>query len=126
MVGFRYCRQRAIAASKSIKEAGATVYTIGCFGTTPSSDTDTYMNYVSSNYPNATSMTSGGAKADPANYYKTVSSAADLNNIFTDISHTIGGTDVKLTSTSVLRDVISGFLPSCRRVLTYKGQHHRL
>ena len=97
----------AIPASKSIKEAGATVYTIGCFGTTPSSDTDTYMNYVSSNYPNATSMTSGGAKADPANYYKTVSSAADLNNIFTDISHTIGGTDVKLTSTSVLRDVIS-------------------
>lgn len=97
----------AIAASKSIKEAGATVYTIGCFGTTPSSNTDTYMNYVSSNYPNAASMTSGGAKADPANYYKTVSSAADLNNIFTDISHTIGGTDVKLTSTSVLRDVIS-------------------
>lgn len=97
----------AIAASKSIKEAGATVYTIGCFGTTPSSDTDTYMNYVSSNYPNAASMASGGAKADPANYYKTVSSAADLNNIFTDISHTIGGTDVKLTSTSVLRDVIS-------------------
>lgn len=97
----------AIAASKSIKEAGATVYTIGCFGTTPSSDTDTYMNYVSSNYPNATSMTSGGAKADPANYYKTVSSAADLNNIFQDISHTIGGTTVTLGSTSVLRDVIS-------------------
>lgn len=97
----------AIAASKSIKEAGATVYTIGCFGTTPSSDTDTYMNYVSSNYPEATSMTSGGAKADPANYYKTVSSAADLNNIFQDISHTVGGTTVKLTSTSVLRDVIS-------------------
>lgn len=97
----------AIAASKSIKEAGATVYTIGCFGTTPSSDTDTYMNYVSSNYPNATSMTSGGAKADPANYYKTVSSAADLNNIFQDISHTVGSTPVKLGSTSVLRDVIS-------------------
>lgn len=52
-------------------------------------------------------MTSGGAKADPANYYKTVSSAADLNNIFTDISQTVGGTPVKLTSTSVLRDVIS-------------------
>lgn len=99
----------AIKASKSIKEAGATVYTIGCFGTTPSdtSDTGKYMNYVSSNYPNATSMTSGGAKADPANYYKTVSSAADLNNIFTDISQTIGGTTVTLGSTSVLRDVIS-------------------
>lgn len=98
-----------IEASKSIKAAGATVYTIGCFGTTPSdtSGTGKYMNYVSSNYPNATSMTSGGVKADPANYYKTVSSAADLNNIFTDISHTVGGTTVKLTSTSVLRDVIS-------------------
>lgn len=99
----------AIKASKSIKAAGATVYTIGCFGTTPSdtSDTGKYMNYVSSNYPNATSMTSGGAKADPANYYKTVSSAADLNNIFTDISQTIGGTTVTLGNTSVLRDVIS-------------------
>lgn len=98
-----------IEASKSIKAAGATVYTIGCFGTTPSdiSGTGKYMNYVSSNYPNATSMTSGGVKADPANYYKTVSSAADLNNIFQDISHTVGGTTVKLTSTSVLRDVIS-------------------
>lgn len=60
---------QAIANSKSIKEAKATVYTIGCFDTTPTdtSDTDTYMNYVSSNYPNATSMTSGGTKADPAN-----------------------------------------------------------
>lgn len=100
---------KAIANSKSIKAVGATVYTIGCFGTTPSdtSDTGKYMNYVSSNYPNATSMTSGGDKADPANYYKTVSSAADLNNIFTDISQTIGGTTVTLGSTSVLRDVIS-------------------
>lgn len=100
----------AINTSKSIKDAGATVYTIGCFGTL-TGDTkikvDTYMDYVSSNYPNATSMTSGGAKADPANYYKTVSSAADLNNIFTDISQTIGGTTVTLGSTSVLRDVIS-------------------
>lgn len=99
----------AIAASKSIKEAGATVYTIGCFGTTPSSDTDTYMNYVSSNYPNAASMDNGGTKANPANYYKTVSSAADLNNIFQDISHTIGGTTVTLGSISVLRDVISDY-----------------
>lgn len=98
----------AITASKAIKDDKAIVYTIGCFGgQAGSSDVDTYMNYVSSNYPNATSMTSGGAKADPANYYKTVSSAADLNNIFTDISQTISGTTVTLGSTSVLRDVIS-------------------
>lgn len=101
----------AINTSKSIKDAGATVYTIGCFGSLDAdkkANVDTYMNYVSSNYPKATSMTADpGAQAEEPNYYKTVSSAADLNNIFTDISHTIGGTDVKLTSTSVLRDVIS-------------------
>lgn len=98
----------AIKASKSIKGAKATVFTIGCFGgQAGSSDVDTYMNYVSSNYPEATSMTDGGNKANPANYYKTVSSAADLNNIFTEISQTVGGTTVKLGRTSVLRDVIS-------------------
>lgn len=98
----------AIKASKSIKDDKAIVYTIGCFGgQAGSSDVDTYMNYVSSNYPEATSMTDGGNKANPANYYKTVSSAADLNNIFTEISQTVGGTTVKLGSTSVLRDVIS-------------------
>lgn len=100
----------AIKASKSIKNAGATVYTIGCFGSLDAdkkANVDTYMDYVSSNYPEATSMTNGGNKANPANYYKTVSSAADLNNIFTEISQTVGGTTVTLGRTSVLRDVIS-------------------
>lgn len=97
----------AIAASKSIKEAGATVYTIGCFGTTPSdnSNIDKYMNRVSSNYPDATTMRDGTKTS--SDYYKTVSSAEDLNNIFKTISETIGSTPVELTSTSVLRDVIS-------------------
>lgn len=107
---FNTVANAAISNSKSIKDAKATVYTIGCFGTL-TGDTktkvDTYMDYVSSNYPNATSMTNGGNKANPANYYKTVSSAADLNNIFTEISQTVGGTTVTLGSTSVLRDVIS-------------------
>ena len=97
----------AIKASKSIKDAGATVYTIGCFGTTPSdnSDIDKYMNRVSSNYPDATTMRDGTKTS--SDYYKTVSSAEDLNNIFKTISETIGSTPVELTSTSVLRDVIS-------------------
>ena len=97
----------AIKASKSIKDAGATVYTIGCFGTTPSdnSNIDKYMNCVSSNYPDATTMWDGTKTS--SDYYKTVSSAEDLNNIFKTISETIGSTPVELTSTSVLRDVIS-------------------
>lgn len=97
----------AIKASKSIKDAGATVYTIGCFGTTPSdnSNIDKYMNRVSSNYLDATTMRDGTKTS--SDYYKTVSSAEDLNNIFKTISETIGSTPVELTSTSVLRDVIS-------------------
>lgn len=97
----------AIKASKSIKDAGATVYTIGCFGTTPSDNSDIgkYMNRVSSNYPDATNMNNGTRGV--GDYYKTVSSAEDLNNIFKTISETVGTTTVKLDDTSVLRDVIS-------------------
>lgn len=97
----------AIKASKSIKDAGATVYTIGCFGTTPSdsSNIGKYMNRVSSNYPDATNMNNGTRGV--GDYYKTVSSAEDLNNIFKTISETVGTTTVKLDDTSVLRDVIS-------------------
>lgn len=97
----------AIKASKSIKNAGATVYTIGCFSKTYE-DTENvlkYMNRVSSNYLDATTMRDGTKTS--SDYYKTVSSAEDLNNIFKTISETIGSTPVELTSTSVLRDVIS-------------------
>ena len=97
----------AIKASKSIKDAGATVYTIGCFGTTPSDNSNIgkYMNRVSSNYPDATNMNNGPRGV--GDYSKTVSSAEDLNNIFKTISETVGTTTVKLDDTSVLRDVIS-------------------
>lgn len=97
----------AIKASKSIKNAGATVYTIGCFSKTyeDTKNVPKYMNRVSSNYLDATTMRDGTKTA--SDYYKTVSSAEDLNNIFKTISETIGSTPVELTSTSVLRDVIS-------------------
>lgn len=97
----------AIKASKSIKNAGATVYTIDCFSKTyeDTENVPKYMNRVSSNYLDATTMRDGTKTS--SDYYKTVSSAEDLNNIFKTISETIGSTPVELTSTSVLRDVIS-------------------
>lgn len=97
----------AIKASKSIKNAGATVYTIGCFSKTyeDTKNVPKYMNRVSSNYLDATTMQDGTKTS--SDYYKTVSSAEDLNNILKTISETIGSTPVELTSTSVLRDVIS-------------------
>ena len=98
----------AISASKAVKDTGATVYTIGCFGGTPGSNVTNYMNYVSSNYPNATSMTNAGTKASD-NFYKTVGSTADLDAIFQEISQTAGGATLTLGSETVLRDVVSEY-----------------
>ena len=100
----------AISASKAMKDNGngATVYTIGCFGGTPGGNVDKYMNYVSSNYPNATSMTDAGTKASD-NFYKTVGSTADLDAIFQEISQTAGGATLTLGSETVLKDVVSEY-----------------
>lgn len=100
----------AISASKAMKNNGngATVYTIGCFGGTPGSNVTDYMNYVSSNYPNATSMTNAGTKASD-NFYKTVGSTADLDAIFQEISQTAGGATLTLGSQTVLKDVVSEY-----------------
>lgn len=100
---------KAIANSKSIKDAGATVYTIGCFNTTYT-DTDNvpkYMNRVSSNYPDATNMNDGTRGV--GDFYKTVSSASELESIFQEISQTAGGATLTLGSQTVLKDVVSEY-----------------
>ena len=100
----------AISASKAMKDNGngATVYTIGCFGGTPGGNVAKYMNYVSSNYPSAASMTNAGTKTSD-NFYKTVGSTADLDAIFQEISQTAGGATLTLGSETVLRDVVSEY-----------------
>lgn len=69
----------AIASSKSIKDAGATVYTISVFegsnDTVPmpsnASNVNKYMHYVSSNFKNAESMDNAGIPTYPtdSSYY---------------------------------------------------------
>lgn len=100
---------KAIANSKSIKDKGATVFTIGCFNTTYT-DTDNvpkYMNRVSSNYPDATIMNNGTRGV--GDFYKTVSSASELESIFQEISSTAGGATLKLGAKTVLKDVVSKY-----------------
>lgn len=101
----------AISASKDIKTSGAKVYTIGMFSSAPSetSNTAKYMNYVSSNYPNAASMNNPGAKADPANYYKLASDASSLQDIFTSIASESGGADITLGAETLLVDYVSEY-----------------
>lgn len=99
----------AITAAKALKDSGTTIFTVGCFNSTPSTNTTNYMNYVSSNYPNATSLKSCGTAVEDAKYYSTATTSADLTSIFQTISQEIGGASVKLGSSTVLKDTISGY-----------------
>ena len=99
----------AINTAKTIKSGGATIYTIGIFnGAKPDDDptsNDTsnknkFMHAVSSNYPEATSSVSHGLFGKKwnvnfgnpiagASYYKSATNAAELNQVFKDISSAI-------------------------------------
>lgn len=99
----------AISAAKAMKDAGASVYTIGIFdGANPSanvnasgtSNENKFMQAVSSNYPAATYTYtqywwsdewkwSFGNRAEGSNFYKSASSASELSKIFEDISKEI-------------------------------------
>ena len=96
----------AIASAKSLKANGADIYTIGIFnGANPSADptaegtskVNKFMHAVSSNYPGATSSISFwgewaidyGTRAENSDYYKSATSAAELEKIFEDISGSI-------------------------------------
>lgn len=102
----------AIGTSKNLKDQGTTVYTIGVFkGANPSSTStvNNYMNYVSSNYPAAESLSDSGEGNYRNGYYLAASSADDLNKIFKSISSTITtpSTTVTLDSKAVMKDILS-------------------
>lgn len=97
----------AIAAAKTMKDKGASVYTIGIFkDANPKADVNTatnenkFMQAASSNYPAATyAYTQGwlsgvwnwnfGDRAEGSDFYKSASSANELSKIFEDISKEI-------------------------------------
>ena len=99
----------AINSAKSIKAKGADIYTIGIFsGADPNavptadgtSNENKFMHAVSSNYPGASSSITYknrrevwaidyGTRAENANYYKSATSAAELEKIFEEISGSI-------------------------------------
>ena len=97
----------AIAAAKTMKDAGASVYTIGIFkDANPKADVNTasnenkFMQAASSNYPAAAYTYtqywwgvewkwSFGNRAEGSDFYKSASSASELSKIFEDISKEI-------------------------------------
>lgn len=93
-------------------ENKATVYSVGLYDSDPENNTVSFMNYTSSNYPFAQSMTYPGSKFGDK-YYMTASDADELNEIFTYIidDSTESSTTVTLDAKSVLRDILNdGFV----------------
>ena len=110
----------AIENAQTLKSEsyGASVYTIGIFdganvGTTlPNNDengqTNRYMHLVSSNYPEASSMSEPGTDGAVKNgYYKVASDASTLGNVFTQLGEAIGKPSIDLGSAAVLTDNIA-------------------
>lgn len=111
----------AINNAKTLKSTayGAKVYTIGIFSGAEVGDslpdydwygvTNRYMHLVSSNYPNATDLSTPGTDGAVTNgYYKVAANADELGKVFTDIGDAVGNPAITLGSTAVLTDVVAG------------------
>lgn len=96
----------AVESAKSLKDSGATVYSIGVFDNANPASTGSrenqFMHAISSNYPNATTYKNRGEGSN-AGYYKTATNASDLNSIFEEIrkseTTTHGFTNVSIEDT---------------------------
>ena len=110
----------AIENAQTLKSAsyGASVYTIGIFDgasvgeSLPANNdngrTNRYMHLVSSNYPNASSMSEPGTDGAVKNgYYKVARDASSLGSVFTKLGEAIGKPSIDLGSTAVLTDNIA-------------------
>ena len=103
----------AIDAANDIKKAtedggyGAIVYTVGVFSNLGQDATraTNYMNYVSSNYPEAESMSAPHTGSDQG-YYQDASNA-DLTAIFKDIASSASQSDATVNASTQIRDVVS-------------------
>lgn len=102
---------KAITYAKTIKDSGASIFSIGVFDSKPTTNGDIwrYMNYVSSNFPNATGINTAGADGDATkNFYQDASDKdADLTAIFTAIAGSIGKSDATVGVSTQVRDVVT-------------------
>lgn len=118
----------AVAAAKSMKDAGATIYSVGIFsGANPSADPtargtsreNKFMHAVSSNYPTASYawwVWNFGPRATDSDFYKAASNAADLKTLFDEISQEI------TSSAGHPTEVEQGYDPSTSGYITFTDQ----
>lgn len=97
-------------STSDVEGYGATVFTVGLFSTTHNGDNVwKFMNYMSSNAPSASSMTSPGSDFDSGlGFYKDATSeTVDLTAVFTEIASQAGGSSTALSAASANVDVVS-------------------
>lgn len=92
---------------------------VGDYWRSETASANRYMNYVSSNFKTAADLgledyydchrITKNYTRDSSNYYLAASDADGLNNVFSTISSTIGGSDSTLTATATMVDVISKY-----------------
>lgn len=130
-INYGLCDDAIASAYTSKNTYGATVYTVGIFaGADPESDINTnfeygnrqnstlntkqlvaanrYMQYTSSNYPNAQSLKNGGDKVRDG-YYLSASDSDTLNTIFQKISEQFSESDISLGSQTVIKDTVTKY-----------------
>ena len=110
-----------ISASKAMKDADATVYTIGVFSGAngaPVNDlnsltkTNKYMHLVSSNYKNAEDLYRPGKATYPEggkSYFLSAGSADELSSIFQQISQEVGGSTSNLDASATIKDIVTPY-----------------
>lgn len=130
-INYGLCDSAIARAYTSKNTYGATVYTVGIFaGADPESDINTnfeygnrydstlntkqlvaanrYMQYTSSNYPNAQSLKNGGDMVRDG-YYLSASDSDTLNTIFQKISEQFSESDISLGSQTVIKDTVTKY-----------------
>ena len=105
-----------VQAAKGLKDGGTKVYTIGMFKDLQPSNADkvdTYMNGVSSNYPEAVKANNNSGvtlgKRAEGNYYFKADNASDLEQVFQTISESTTVTSPLDASAVVVDNVPSNF-----------------
>lgn len=100
-------------AGKLKKDAGVVIYSVciaeGADASDVSSNTNKFMHYVSSNYPNATSMTSSGSRASSGDYYKTIGNDNSLSLIFESIIQDIDHPTISMGEEAAMVDTLSPY-----------------
>lgn len=110
----------AIRTSYALKNTyGATVYSIGMLDDAnpqleisdeinDAARTNKFLHYLSSNFPDAQSMTNGGSGGNKG-YYLAASDSASLKYIFEKISNEISTPTIDLGSDTIVKDIVSPY-----------------